>query len=35
RRADAPRFVHGASIAARTACHEYCEKSKRLLVEAL
>ena len=35
RRADAPRFVHGASIAARAACHEYCEKSKRLLVEAL
>ncbi|WP_175818918.1 MULTISPECIES: LysR family transcriptional regulator [unclassified Burkholderia] len=35
RRADAPRFVHGASIAARAACHEYCEKSTRLLVEAL
>lgn len=35
RRADASRLVHAAATAARAACHEYCAKSDRRLVEAL
>ncbi len=35
RRADASRLVHAAATAARTACHEYCAKSDRRLVEPL
>ncbi|QCP48950.1 LysR family transcriptional regulator [Trinickia violacea] len=35
RRADASRHVHAAATAARAACHEYCAKSDRRLVEPL
>ncbi|WP_321922390.1 LysR family transcriptional regulator [Paraburkholderia guartelaensis] len=35
RRADASRQVHAAATAARAACHEYCAKSDKRLVEAL
>lgn len=35
RRVDESRIVHGAASAARAACHEYCARSNRRLIEAL